>query len=104
MEEKLRKMVKTGYGLGLLSLEQAKSVAQSMRRELHLDEHESKRLARELVANSENASREVLQTVDKYFSAAVLRSGVLSKKELAVARKVVKKKLDRMRGKKRWWG
>ncbi len=93
MEQTIKKAIKTGYGLGLLSLEQARKVAGGVKRELHLNEEESKRLARELVKNSGQASKEVLKVADKYLEAAIVRTGVARKTELTALKKAVKSRL-----------
>ena len=82
MKDKTKTMVKTGYGLGLLSLGQAKKIAGQVKKDLHLDNQESIRLAKELVASSEKATKEVLKTVDKHLSKALIRSHLVKKSEL----------------------
>ncbi len=97
MDKMLKKVVKTGYGLGLLSLAEAKKAASRVRKELHLNDEESLKLARQLVANSEKASREVLGTAGKYFEAALVKSGVASKGEMKTVKKVLKKRAERVK-------
>ena len=92
MDKTLKQVVKTGYGLGLLSLAEAKKIAARCRKELKLSDEESLKLARELVANSEKASKEVLATVEKYFDAALVKSGVASKGEVKMAKKLLKRR------------
>lgn len=99
MEETIKKAIKTGYGLGLLSVEQARKVAGNMKRELNLNDEESKRLAKELVKNSEQASKEVLKVADKYLEAAIVRTGVVRKTELTALKKVLKGRLSKLRRK-----
>ncbi len=99
MEQTIKKAIKTGYGLGLLSIEQAKKVAATARRELHLNDEESRKLARELVRNSRQASREVLKVADKYFEAAIVRTGIARKTELTALKKVLKGRLGKLRRK-----
>lgn len=99
MEQTIKKAIKTGYGLGLLSVEQARKVAGSMKRELNLNDEESRRLAKELVKNSEQASKEVLKVADKYLEAAIVRTGVIRKTELAALKKVLKSRLSKLRRK-----
>ena len=96
MEHTIKKALKTGYGLGLLSLEQAKKVAASVKTELQLDEGESKRLAHELVKSSERASKEVFHVVDRYFEQALVKTGVASKGEISRVKKKLKKRLDKL--------
>lgn len=97
MVEKIKKMVKTGYGLGLLSFGEAKKVVSNVKKELHLDDEESLKLARELVANSEKASKEVLRTANRYFESAMMKSGVASKGELKAARRFLKRRAGRVK-------
>lgn len=82
MKEKLKKIVKTGYGLGLLSLSQAKKMLCQVKKDLHLDDEESLRMAKALVASSEKASKDVLKMVDKNLSKALIRSRLVKKREL----------------------
>ena len=93
MKKTIKNVVKTGYGLGLLSLSEAKKVAGKVKKELKLNEKESLKLARELMANSEKASRDVLNTAGKYFEAALIKSGAASKREVKVVKKIVKKRM-----------
>ena len=90
-----KKVLKTGYGLGLLSLTQAKKFATQVKKELNLNDKESLVLARELVKTSEKASKDVLKAVDKHLSTAIVKSGVASKKEVKFAKKVVKSRVKR---------
>jgi polyhydroxyalkanoate synthesis regulator phasin len=106
MEETIRKVIKTGYGLGLLTLAQAKKVAARVKKELKLNEKESLNLAKELVANSDRASKEVLKAAAGHFERALVKSGVVKKREVRVvkkrvrtAKKAVKKAVKRRLGK-----
>ncbi|PIN87751.1 hypothetical protein COV12_02160 [Candidatus Woesearchaeota archaeon CG10_big_fil_rev_8_21_14_0_10_32_24] len=95
--ENAKKVLKKGYGLGLLSLEQAKKFATQMKIFLNLDDKESLALARELVKTSEQASKDVLKAIDKHLSSAIVKSGFASKKEVNVAKKVVKSRVKRVK-------
>ena len=97
MVERIKKIVETGYGLGLLSLVEAKKAASKVKKELHLSDEESKALARELMANSKQASKEILGTANRYFESALMKSGVASKGELKAARKFLKKRARRVK-------
>ena len=97
MVEIIKKIVKTGYGLGLLSVAEAKKIARELKKKLDLSEEESMRLAHELMANSEKASQEVLATAGKYFEAALIKSGAASKGELKTAKKFLKKRVHRVK-------
>ncbi len=97
MEQTVRKIVKTGYGLGILSVGEARKIAHRVKNELNLDEEECVRLARELVASSGRASKAVLQTASKYAEGALLKSGVVKKSELRVAKRAVRKGVQRVR-------
>ena len=99
MVERMKKIVETGYGLGLLSLAEAKKVASKVKRDLHLSDDESLKLARQLVANSKQASKEVLSTANRYFESALEKSGVASKGELRAARKFLKRRARRVKDK-----
>jgi len=105
MVERIKKIVKTGYGLGLLSLGEAKKAASKVKKELHLNDEESLALARELMANSKQASKEILTTADRYFESALVKSGVASKGELKAASKFLKKRAGRVKDtvKKNLW-
>ncbi len=101
MEQIVKKMVKTGYGLSILTLSQAKKIAHQAKQELDLDEEECVRLARALVANSGNASKAMLKTASKYAERALLKSGVVKKSELRVAKRAVQKSMQRVKKKLR---
>jgi len=110
MVEIIKKVVKTGYGLGLLSLSEAKKLASKVKKELHLNDEESLKLAHELMANSEKASKEVLGAAGRYFEAALIKSGAASKGELKTAKKFLQKRVKKVRDtmeskvKKKWSG
>ena len=73
MKKNIKKVLKTGYGLGLLTIEEAQKIAANVKKELDLDETESRRLAKELVKCSGKISAEVLNVAGKYFEKAVNR-------------------------------
>jgi len=50
-------------------------------------------LARELVATSEKAAKEVMGTAQKHFDRAVTKSGLVKKGELAKVKKTLKKRV-----------
>ena len=97
MNKNLKEVVKTGYGLGLLSLAEAKKAASRVKKELKLSDEESLKLARQLAATSEKASREVLGTVGRYFESALVKSGIASKGEVKTVKKVLKKRAERVK-------
>ena len=99
MVERIKKIVETGYGLGLLSFAEAKRIASKVKKELRLSDDESLKLARELVANSKQASKEVLGTANRYFESAMEKSGVASKGELRAARTFLKRRARRVKDK-----
>lgn len=99
MVERIKKIVETGYGLGLLSLAEAKKVTSKVKKELNLSDEESLRLARKLMENSKQASKEVLSTANRYFESALEKSGVASKGELKAARKFLKMRASRVKDK-----
>ena len=82
MREKLHQLVKAGYGLGLLSLNQAKKIAGQVKKDLRLNDEESMRLATELVNSSEKATKDVLKMVDRNLTKAIIRSKLVKKKDL----------------------
>ena len=93
MKEKINKIIKTGYGLGLLSVSQAKKTVSQVKKDLKLSEKESLRLANELVASSEKVAIDVLKTVDKHFSSALIKTKVVKKKDISRVKKLLKKRL-----------
>ncbi|MEK6899830.1 MAG: hypothetical protein AABX05_01775 [Nanoarchaeota archaeon] len=97
MKQTIRKLVKTGYGLGLLSVNEAKKAASVAKRELQLNDEESIKLAKELMHNSEKLSKEILSTASSYFESALVKSGVASKKEVKVAKRLLKGKAGRLK-------
>ncbi len=104
MKQMVQKALATGYGLGLLSVDQAKKIADSVKKELHFDDEQSRKLAKELAANSEKMSRDVFRTADKYFGEALVRSGVMTKHEVAGMRTMLKRNVQKLKpGKKSMW-
>lgn len=93
----MRKIVKTGYGLGLLSLAEAKKIASKVKKDLKLNDKESMVLAKELVANSKTASKEILSTANRYFESALVKSGAASKGELKTAKKILRKRAHKVK-------
>jgi hypothetical protein len=82
MDKVVKKAIKTGYGLGLLSLAEGKKVAGKVKKELGLNEKESLKLARELVKGSEKASKDVMKIAGKHFEGALTKTGLVKKGEL----------------------
>jgi len=93
MEKTVKKAIKTGFGLGLLTLREAKKIAAKVKKDLGLDKKESLKLAMELVVNSEKASKAVLGTARKHFETAIVKSGIAKKKEIAKVKKMLKKRV-----------
>jgi len=91
MREKLHQLVKAGYGLGLLSLNQAKKIAGQVKKDLRLNDEESMRLAKELVNSSEKATKDVLKMVDRNLTKAIIRSKLIKKKDLFRAKNKLRK-------------
>ena len=100
MRDTVRKVLKTGYGLGLLSLDQARKIASSVRKDLKLDEKESRELAKELVETSGKVSKDVLKTTGKYLERAVLRSRVASRSEVKTVKNIIRRNVQRVAPKK----
>lgn len=96
MKAMAKKVIKTGYGLGLLSIQQGKKAAAQVKRDLHLSDEESMHLAKEFVASSGKASKEVLKVAEKNIMAAVLRTRLVRKRDLLRVRKAVKKKIQHL--------
>mgnify|MGYP001330592333 CR=1 FL=1 len=95
MEKMVKKAVKTGFGLGILTLEQAKKVVSKIQRDMNLNKKESVNLARELVARSQEASDSVMRVASKQLDQAILKSGLIKKRELYKAKKVLKKRVKK---------
>ena len=77
MEKMVRKVVKTGFGLGVLSLEQAKKVVGKIQKEMNLNKKESVALAKELVVRSQKASDSVMRVASKQLDDAILKTGLV---------------------------
>ena len=75
-------MVKTGYGLGLMSIAQAKKAATLAKKGLNLNDKESLNLAKELIATSAKTSKEILKIAEKNITTALLKSKLVKKKDL----------------------
>ena len=96
----VKKAVKTGFGLGLLSLSEAKKITSKVKKEMKLSEKESLKLARELVASSERVSKDVLGKAQKHFTTALTKTGLANKKEIDRVTKMVKDRVCSCCGKK----
>ncbi len=97
MEKTVKKIIKTGFGLGLLSLAEAKKMASKVKKDLNLSEKESLKLANELVADSEKLSREFVKTGKRYLEAALNRSGIGCNKEFKKVKKAVKARIQKLK-------
>ena len=95
MEKMVKKVVKTGFGLGVLSLAQAKKVVSKIQKEMNLNKKESVDLARELVARSQKASDSVMRVASKQLNEAILKTGLVKKRELYKAKKVLKRRVKK---------
>src|SRR3990167_7431391 len=73
MKDAVKKAIQTGYGLGLLSIEQGKKIAGQVRKELNLNDEEAKKLATELVRSSKKVSEEVIKSTSRHFEKGVLQ-------------------------------
>ncbi|OGY55547.1 MAG: hypothetical protein A2912_00540 [Candidatus Buchananbacteria bacterium RIFCSPLOWO2_01_FULL_40_23b] len=93
MKDAVKKAIQTGYGLGLLSIEQGKKIAGQVRKELNLNDEEAKKLATELVRSSKKVSEEVIKSTSRHFEKAVMKSGLVSKHEWVVAKGVLQRRL-----------
>ena len=93
MENVVKKAIKTGYGLGLLTLAEGKKVATKVKNDLGLTEAESLRLAKELVCTSEKTAMMVLGTAKRQLEGALQKSGIVKKDDLGKIKNVVKSRL-----------
>jgi len=91
MKVTARTVLKTGYGLGLLSLAEGRKIASRLKKELELNDEESQKLAKELVATSGAASKEVLKTTSRYFEKALIKSKLAKKSDIARVKKIFKR-------------
>ena len=97
MKKVVEKVLKTGYGLGLLSIGEAKRVVHTVKRDFKLgdlDKEESMHLARELVRSSGKVSTEVLNVVSKRLEMALRNAGI-EKSDLAMAKRMAKKTIKK---------
>ncbi len=93
MKDKLHRVLKTGYGLGLLSAAKARAIAEQLRDDLHLDKKESLQLAKQLVASSEKVTLDVIKMVDKHLSEALVKSKLVKKNELSCMKEKMRRHL-----------
>lgn len=92
MRKIVEKALKTGYGLGLLSVAGAGKIVSKIKKDFNLDHDESVRLARKLVETSGAASQEVLTVVGKRLEKALAQAG-FEKSDLATVRRMAKRKI-----------
>ena len=97
MKEKIHRIIKIGYGLGLLSAVQAQKAVAQLKKDLHLSNEESLKVAKELVASSEKVTKDVLKTVDKHFSSALVKTRVVKKRDIARVKKMLIKRAKQMK-------
>jgi polyhydroxyalkanoate synthesis regulator phasin len=90
MKTLVKKAVKTGFGLGLLTLEEAQKFSRAVRKTFDLNEAESKKLAKDLVKKSMEVRKEALSLAEKRMNEFLAKSGLMKKKP--AKKKPVKKK------------
>lgn len=100
MKRTVEKVLKTGYGLGLLSIAEAKRAVHTVKRDFNLDEDESRHLARELVKSSGKLSKEVLDLVGRRLKTAMSKAG-FKKSDLAMMKRMAARKVGQKLGLKR---
>ena len=100
MKKTTKKMVKTGYGLGLIGIAKAKKVAALAKKELKLNDKESLKLAREVITKSAENSKGMLKMAEKRITTALLKSKLVKKRDLLKVKKVVKKGIKNLNSKK----
>ncbi len=91
MEKTIKKAIKTGYGLGLLTLDQGKKLAAKVQKELDLNKKESLMLAKALVKTSEKAAKDVMGVAQKHFKSALKKASSTPKRKAAPKKKASKK-------------
>lgn len=96
MKKTAQKVLKTGFGLGLLTYAEAKKVVAKVQKELDLNPEESVRLAKQLVASSKKTSEDVLGRVSHHFEKAVVASGLANKHELKVAKNILQRRVKKV--------
>lgn len=96
MKETAKKAIKTGFGLGLLTLAQGKKLVSQLQKELGLNQNESVTLAKEFVKSSQKASEEVMCMVGKHIENAIINSGLAKKNELRVAKTALKNRVKKV--------
>ncbi len=77
-----RKAILTGVGLGLLAKDKIDEVVEKIREENKLTEEESRKLAKELLDQSEEARKNLEEEVKKMVADALKKLDIPSRKDL----------------------
>jgi|GEM_PF-1370204 len=86
-----RRAILTGVGLGLVAKDRIDEAVQGIREENNLTEQESRKLARELLDQSEDARRKLSDLIEKTTQDLFARLDVSSQKRIVDLEKRVKK-------------
>jgi len=86
-----RRAILTGVGLGLVAKDRIDEAVQRIREENNLTEQESRKLARELLDQSEDARRKLSDLIEKTTQDLLARLDVSSQKRIVDLEKRVKK-------------
>jgi polyhydroxyalkanoate synthesis regulator phasin len=86
-----RRAILTGVGLGLVAKDRIDEAVQGIREENNLTEEESRKLARELLDQSEDARRKLSDLIEKTTQDLLARLDVPSQKRIVDLEKRVKK-------------
>jgi len=86
-----RRAILTGVGLGLVAKDRIDEAVQGIREENNLTEQESRKLARELLDQSEDARRKLSDLIEKITQDLLARLDVSSQKRIVDLEKRVKK-------------
>ncbi len=95
-----RKAILTGVGLGLLAKDKIDEVVEKIREENKLTEEESRKLAQELLDQSEEARKNLEEEVKKTVGDALEKLDVPSRKDLDDLKIRIEKLEDQMGTKK----
>ena len=98
MVDLLRKMVLTGIGLVYMTKDKIEEVAKNLSEESNLTEEEGRKLAKDMLSQSEEAKRNLETRIDKVVKSALGKLDIPSRQDLQKLESRVEE-LEKLRGK-----
>jgi len=81
MKEIFKKGILTGIGIGLMTIDKIKEVANKIAEELKLTEEEARKLAEELIEQSKDTREKINIIIDNQIKTAIEKLNLVSRKD-----------------------